>query len=148
MTENNAEQINNPDALLKAYRQAVEDLKDERAKNKTLQADLDKKVPDESEWKNRAIKAETKAAVASATGIKDVDRLMNYVGTDGIDFDDEGNLTGVNERLEQVKKDLPELFDVKRRVGGKGDIFGGEPANIEPVDPMREAVHNALNPKN
>lgn len=115
------EEVKNPDAVLAELRRAQEDLKTLRAENKRL-TDAIAAAPNEDEFKKRAIAAETKLALA-AQGIKDTDRLMPYIGTDGIDFDEEGNLTGLNERVAQLKIDLPEVFDPKRRVGGKADIF-------------------------
>lgn len=143
MTETTTETVRDEQALLKAYREAVEDLKSLRDENKNLKAELEKKPKDENEWKDRALKAEVQAELAK-TGVKDVGRLVKYVGTDGIDFDENGNLTGLSDKLEQVKKDLPELFDAKRRVGGKADIFTKEPAEEESDNPIREGVRAAL----
>lgn len=73
-------------------------------------------------YRDRAVKAEAKLALQSK-GIKDPDRLVKYLSLDAIDFDEQGNLTGLDESVETVKKDFPELFDKKRQVGGGGDIW-------------------------
>lgn len=126
-----AEEIRDPAGLLAAFNKAKDDLVALRNENTTLKesnaaaaaADADKDSTDESEtWRNRAVTAETKLALGGH-GIKDVDRLMPYIGTEGISFDEDGKLTGLDERIEKLKVDLPELFDVKRRVGGRADIF-------------------------
>ena len=127
--EDQNEEIKDPQGLLKAYNQAKADLVELRSENKRLKSQIE--TNDSDEWKKRAVQAETRLAL-NAEGIKDVDRLMNYVGTDGIEFDDNGNLTGLSERIETLKTDLPELFDVKRRVGGKADIFANDPAQSPP----------------
>lgn len=140
------EEIKDPAAVLAELRRAQEDLKSLRAEHAQLQSDLESareavKAPDE--WKSRAINAETKLAL-NAQGIKDTDRLMKYVGTDGLDFDAEsGKLTGLDERMKQLRADLPEIFDPKRRVGGKADAFADKPAAAK-ENPLREQVRMAL----
>lgn len=148
--ENKAEEIKDPQGLLAAYNKAKEDLVALRTENKTLKASVEEaanapKVDvDEvtAEWKKRAINAETRLALNSQ-GIKDADRLMKYVGTDGLDFDENGSLTGLDERLAELKTDLPEIFDAKRRVGGNADIFAND--SVETVnDPFREQIRRAV----
>lgn len=134
------EEVKDPTAVLAELRRAQEDLKAVRAENRELKKQAENNDP--TEWKERAIKAETKLAL-SATGLKDTDRLLNYVTTDGIEFDEDGNLTGLDEKLTQLKTDLPELFDPKRRVGGKADIFADDPAEPK-TDPLRQQVRAAL----
>lgn len=73
-------------------------------------------------YKQRAIKAEAKLAL-QGQGIKEPERVLNFMALDGVDFDDEGNLIGLDETLDTAKEALPELFDAKRRVGGQADIF-------------------------
>ena len=137
-----SEEVKDPEAVLAELRRAQQDLKDLRKENKDLQAAVD--ANDSDKWRTRAISAETKLAL-QAQGIKDADRLMKYVGTDGLDIDDEGKVTGLDERLKVLKTDLPELFDPKRRVGGKADIHSDDSVEIT-KDPLREAVHRAVSP--
>lgn len=121
------EEIKDPAAVLAELRRAQEDLKALRSENRSLKTQVEANDP--TEWKKRAIKAEAKLALGSQ-GIKDADRVMKYVDLDGVDFDENGDLTGLDDKLTQVKADLPELFDVKRRVGGRADIFAdGEPTH-------------------
>jgi predicted nuclease with TOPRIM domain len=143
------EEVKNPEAVLAELRRAQADLKNLREEFNALKAEKDTLVEQlEAEGGNttamrqKAIEAETRRALA-AQGIKDVDRLMRYVGTDGLDFDDQGKLTGLDERLNTLKTDLPEVFDPKLRVGGKADIHA-DTAATNP-DPLREAVRAAIN---
>lgn len=133
-------EIKDPAGLLAAYDQAKADLVEMRKENKQLKSQVETLNTDE--FRARALKAETKLAL-QAQGIKDVDRLMPYIGTEGLDFDDEGAVTGLDDRLKALQKDLPEIFDAKRRVGGKADIHADSPAE-QKRDPLREAVHSAL----
>lgn len=140
MTEENTE-VRDASGLLAAYEKAKADLVALRNENKSLQD----KVTElgESPYRAQALAAETRLAL-QAQGIKDVDRLMPYIGTDGLDFDADNKVTGLNDRLTALKKDLPEIFDPKVRAGGKADIFA-EGAVETKQDPFRAAIHNALN---
>ena len=133
MAEEVKEEVKNPEAVLAELRRAQEDLKKVRAELKDAQTERDSAVqklesnsPDE--WRKRALTAETKLALHNQ-GIKDADRLMPYVGTEGLDFDEDGKVVGLDERLTKLKADLPEIFDPKVRAGGKGEIFADTPAN-------------------
>lgn len=140
------EEIQNPEAVLAELRRTQEDLKNLRAELKTVTEERNtlKAAVEENNlpFKDKAIEAETKLAL-KGLGLDDPDRLMRYIGKDGIDFDENGGLSGLNERIEQLKSDLPELFDVKRRVGGKADIFANDTAEPQ-KDPLREAVRAAI----
>ena len=135
------EEVRNPAGLLAAYDKAKEDLVALRSEYKALQDQVANATPDE--YRLKALSAETRLAL-QAQGIKDVDRLMPYIGTDGLDFGEDGKVTGLTERMEALKKDLPEVFDPKVRAGGKADIFA-EGAVEAKTDPFRAAIHNALN---
>jgi len=41
--------------------------------------------------------------------------------TSKLDFDDNLEIIGLDDQLEQLKKDFPEIFDAKVRVGGQAD---------------------------
>lgn len=73
-------------------------------------------------WKDKALKSEVKAALKEQ-GVKDTDRVLKVLDLEGVDIDDAGKLTGFDEKVTATKKDWPELFDAKRRVGGAADIF-------------------------
>lgn len=139
MTDETKE-IRDPEGLLAAYDKAKADLVALRAEHKALQDQVANATPDE--YRVKALNAETRLAL-QAQGIKDVDRLMPYIGVDGLDFDADGKVTGLDDRLTALKKDLPEVFDPKVRAGGKGDIFADNSVETK-VDPFRSAVHKAL----
>lgn len=139
MSENN--EVKDPQGLLAAYEKAKADLVALRNENKALTEQM--ATLNENEFRARALKAETKLAL-QAQGIKDVDRLMPYIGTEGLDFDADGKVTGLDDRLTSLRKDLPEVFDPKVRAGGKADIFANDSVEVK-QDPFRAAIHNALN---
>jgi hypothetical protein len=119
------EEVKSPEAVLAELRRAQEDLKALRLENKTLKSDAE--TNDSDAWKKRAVKAEAKVALANQ-GLKDTDRVLKHINLDNVDFDEEGNLKGLDESLETFKSDFPELFDVKKKVGGKADIFADDAA--------------------
>lgn len=83
-----------------------------------------------SKLKERALRAEAKLKVA-ALGVKDPDRIVKYLSLDGLEFDDEGNVTGLDDSISTVKGDFPELFDPKRRVAGQVDSAVNSPVKAE-----------------
>lgn len=141
------EEVKDPEAVLAELRRAQEDLKTLRAKvtaveteRDSLKEQMDSLDPDK--WKSNALDAQVRLALLNQ-GIKDADRLMPYIGTEGLDLDETGKVTGLDERLGNLKKDLPEVFDPKVRAGGKADIFASNPAN-EKIDPFEAQVKRAL----
>lgn len=111
------EDIRDPEAFLKAYHKMKEDLKTLRSENKELTQQIESVDDSEvTKWKERAVRAEAKNNLASQ-GIKDADRILKYVDLNGVDFDEEGSLTGLDDKLSDIKNDFPELFDAKKRAG-------------------------------
>ncbi len=135
------EEVQDPQALLAAYNKLKADLKELATERDTLKSKVAELNTDQ--FRIQALTAEAKLAL-QGQGIKDADRLMPYIGTDGLDFDAEGQVTGLNERLEQLKKDLPEVFDPKVRAGGKADIHAADNPDLQ-ANPLKAAVHAALN---
>lgn len=116
------EEVKNPEAVLSELRRAQEDLKTLRAENKKYKDAEERLKANPDPYKDRAVDAEIKLALRDL-GFKDAARLLKFIDREGIDFNDEGELVGLKENVEKLKKDLPELFDVKRQVGGTADIF-------------------------
>lgn len=141
------DQIEDVDKFLAAHYQALEDLKSLRAEIKTLQGEADALREAGSEenlekWKQRALKQAAKSAL-EGTGVRDADRILKYINLDGVDFGDDDALTGFDDKLGEVKKDFPELFDAKRRAGRQSaDIHAGNDA--PKVDPFRESIKKSL----
>lgn len=126
------DEIKDPEAFLSAYYKAMDDAKDTREENKSLKAELEGKSDEAvAKWRERALKAEARATLESQ-GIKNPDRILKYLSLDGVDFDDEGNLTGLDDKVNEVKNDFPELFDVKKRAGrNSADIHENKPSTPE-----------------
>lgn len=83
-----------------------------------------------AEFRERALRAEAKLKLG-ANGVKDPDRIIKYLKFDNVVFDEQGNLAGLDESIETVRQDFPELFDPKRRVGGKADAAANTAVKVE-----------------
>lgn len=129
------EEVKDPAAVLAELRRVQGDLKDAKAEIKQLKKETESN--DYEVWKERALKSEAKVAL-SEQGIKDPDRILKYLNLDGIEVNEDG-ITGLDKKLEEVKADFPELFDAKRRAGGKADIFADNPAQTPKSASERQA---------
>lgn len=123
------EEVKDPQGLLKAYRQLQADITELRNEKKELETRLENTDEEAvGKWKQRAIKAEAKVNL-EGQGIKNADRILKYMDFEGVDFDDDGKLTGFDDKLNGIKSDFPELFDPKKRAGRQSaDIHDGKPA--------------------
>lgn len=116
--------IEDPAALLKAHEKLKEDIVNLRANLKSLEKERDElKTAAESlspenmeKMKQRALKAEIKAQLESE-GVPNPDGVIKYLDLNGVDYDEEDKIVGVDEKLDALKSDLPLLFDKKARAG-------------------------------
>ena len=141
-------EVRDPQGLLAAYEKAKKDLVELREERAALQKEFDEYKEENSpdtvgKWRNRSISRDVKMRLESE-GIKDADRVLKYLDLEGLDYDDKDQLVGFDDRLTEVKKDFPELFDVKRRAGrSSADIHADNPADLK-EDPFRAQVRAAL----
>jgi|GEM_PF-5531018 len=131
-----ADEIEDFEKFIAAHYKAFDDLNAMRSDLKAAQSELDglrEMGSDEnlSKWKDRAVKQAVKSALENE-GIKDADRILKYMSLDDIDFGEDDALTGLDDKLGEVKTDFPELFDTKRRAGRQSvDIHEEKPANVQ-----------------
>lgn len=131
-------EIKDPEAFLAAYYAAMDDAKETRAEVKRLREQAEEAGSDEeiSKWKSRALKAEAKSNL-ERQGIKDPERILKYINLDGVDFDEDGAVTGLDDKVNEVKADFPELFDAKRKASrASADIHADTPpkANLSSTE--------------
>jgi len=131
--------IENEEEFLKAYNKANDDLKALRAELKALEKERDELKAAADEFSDEAVQKlkddllKTKvAARLSEDGLPDVQGVVKYLNYDGVELDENGNVQGLDERIEDLKQDLPTLFDAKKRAGRSGaDIHEKNPANTQ-----------------
>lgn len=105
--------IKDPKAVLSALDRAKSDAQKYREDADALRAQLAEKTEDK--YKTRAINAEVKL-VLQEKGIKDqknVNRIMKYLDTSDLDFDDDGNLPGLEGKISSLKEEFSEFFSRK-----------------------------------
>jgi hypothetical protein len=110
------DEIDKMEAALERYKKENQKFRTERDEYKAAaeSGEVNEK------FKKSALTAEAKLRL-STLGIKDPERILKYLSFDDVDFDEKGNLPALDEKINVVKSDFPELFDAKRRVGGRVD---------------------------
>lgn len=126
-TNNTEEQIttedttlNDPKAVLAALDRAKSDAKKFREEKEKLEVDLDSKNQTIAEFSTRLLREKVIQKIA-AEGIKDPKRILKFMNINTLQFDENLEIVGFDDQFNQIKEDLPEIFDAKLRVGGQGD---------------------------
>lgn len=112
--------IDDPKAVLEALDRAKNDAKRFREEKERLENDLTTRDQLVSEYSNKLLKEKVKTEFEKQ-GIKDSERFFRFIDLNQIKLDDEYNLIGFDDQFSAIKKDFPEIFDAKLRVGGQGD---------------------------
>ncbi|NDF30535.1 MAG: hypothetical protein EB150_10150, partial [Nitrososphaeria archaeon] len=112
--------INDPKAVLDALDRAKSDAKKFREEKEQLEIDLNSKDQKIAEFSGKLLH-EKVVQKLSAEGLKEPKRFMKYIDTLKLDFDENFEVVGLDQQLEQLKQDFPEIFDAKVRVGGQAD---------------------------
>jgi hypothetical protein len=134
------EELDRMEKALDRYKKENERFRNERDEFKSAAENNEANA----KLRERVLKAEA-AAKLSATGVKGADRFSKYIDFSKLEIDDEGNVSGLDDQLENIKNDFSEVFDPKRRVGGLADV-GNKPAgDLAPksvTDLQLEAIFN------
>lgn len=120
------EDIDKMEAALDRYKKENQKFRTERDEYKA-QAEAGET---NSKLRDRALAAEAKLKLA-ALGVKDTDRLVKYIDYSKVSIDDSDQITGLDEQIEGLKNDFAEVFDQKRRVGGRIDAAADSPAETK-----------------
>lgn len=118
--ENTEPVIEDAKAVLSALERAKNDAKKFREEKEKLEIDLNNKDQAIAEYSGKLLKEKIIQKLA-AEGLKDPSRFLRFINTTNLQFDENDEIVGLNEQLEQLKQDLPEIFDAKVRVGGQAD---------------------------
>jgi hypothetical protein len=119
-TNNEEVVIEDPKAVLIALERAKSDAKKFREEKEQLENLLNNKDEVINSYSSVLLK-EKIAKKISEEGIKDPDRVLKFVNMSNLSLDDNFDLIGFEDQIEQLKSDLPEIFDAKLRVGGQAD---------------------------
>lgn len=118
--ENSEAVIEDPKAVLAALERAKNDAKKFREEKEKLEIDLNSKDQKIAEFSGKLLREKINQKL-SAEGLKEADRFIKYLDVNKMEFDENLNILGFDEQFEQLKKDFPEIFDAKVRVGGQAD---------------------------
>lgn len=119
-TESQETVINDPKAVLDALDRAKSDAKKFREEKEKLEVDLNSSNQKIAEFSGRLLNEKIVQRL-SAEGLKEPKRFVKYLDTLKLEFDENLEVKGLDEQLEQLKSDFPEIFDPKVRVGGQAD---------------------------
>jgi hypothetical protein len=134
MSEEDVE-IKDPKAVLAALERAKEDAKKYREQYEALAAEHDPVKAELDKVKGYIRDTAIERAIEEAGA--DPKRVMQFIKTDSIKYAD-GKLEGFDEEFTKVKTALPELFDPKRRVGGRVESeINGDPNHVKSVSEMQ-----------
>lgn len=87
---------------------------------------------EESRWKGRMVRQAAKAALLEAGLQGDATKLARLVDENDVEIDDDGEIVdGLEEQIDSIKEDYPELFEeqtkANRRTRIDGSDRGGRP---------------------
>lgn len=114
------ETLNDPKAVLAALDRAKSDAKKFREQKEQLEIDLNSKDQAIAEYSGKLLREKVLQKISSE-GIKDPKRILKFMNLTELEFDENFEVVGFENQFNQLKEDLPEVFDPKLRVGGQAD---------------------------
>lgn len=101
------------EAEVKELRQQTEDEDERRLREAREEAAGEA----ETKWKARVVRAEARALLAAEGAKGNASKLLKLIDTDEVEVDEDGDVIGLEDAIETLKEDFPELF--------KGSAAGG-----------------------
>lgn len=93
----------------------------------------------DAKWKPRVIKQAARGALAEA-GAMNPQRLVGLLKIDDLEVDDDGEVDGLEDEIDRLKDEFPELFRKKRAAPLEtGDRSAGKGAGRPKSDSQRQA---------
>lgn len=112
--------LNDPKAVLAALDRAKNDAKKFREEKEKLEVDLNSSNQKIADFSGKLLHEKVLQKI-SEQGVKDGRRLLKFMDLTKFEFDDNFDVVGFDTQFNQLKEDLPEIFDPKLRVGGQAD---------------------------
>jgi hypothetical protein len=128
-----SEEIKDPAAVLAALDRAKKDAKQFREEKEALETEITKFKDENAKFSSKLLKEKVIQELSKHYSGPS-DRLLKFIKLDNLSLDEEFNLVGFDEQMEQIKTDFPEIFDPKLLVAGKADS-----ADSKPVDKKMSA---------
>jgi len=122
--------IEDPRKVLDALDRAKSDAKRNREEKEEFKKNYEKAMEQLSDWEKR-LTAEKAERQMSLSGLPNSDKLKKYIDFDRISFNVETlEVEGVEEQIDEIKNEYPELFDPKIVYGGKADSGISSPVKV------------------
>ena len=114
-------EIKDPKKVLDALERAKIDAKKNREEKEEIKKNLEIAMQQLNSWSEKLTKERTEKQIKNS-GLPNSDKLMKYVDFERIIFNNETlEIEGLEEQIEELKTEYPELFDPKIVFGGKVD---------------------------
>lgn len=121
-----SEEIKDPAAVLAALERAKKDAKQFREEKEALEAKVAQYEQDTAKYSGKLLKEKVIQELAKLNMVN-TDRILKFVKFEGLSFDDDFNILGLDDQIKELKSDFPELFDPKLLVAGKADSAEATP---------------------
>ncbi len=127
---NETVEIKDPKAVLDALDRAKADAKRFREEKEALEINLNSRDQKIAEYSGKLLREQVKKEL-SGQNITNVDRLLKYIDFNKLEFDEEFNVSGLEDQIIGIKTDFPEFFDPKLLVAGKADSADAQIVNAQ-----------------
>jgi hypothetical protein len=134
-----SDEIKDPAAVLAALDRAKKDAKAAREEKEALEARLAQYEQDNAKVSGKLLREKVIQELAKLN-ITNTERILKFVKFEGLSFDDELNILGLDEQMNELKADFPELFDPKLLVAGKADSAESAPVDKKLSASERQAM--------
>lgn len=126
--ETNEVKIEDPVAVLNALERAKAEAKKFREEKEKLEQELENTSELAASYSSKLLQEKVKSSI-EATGVKDPSRFMKMVDFNQVSINDNNEVIGLEDQLNSIKQEFPEVFDPKLRVGGQADTAGATSIN-------------------
>ena len=138
-TSTESAEIKDPAAVLAALDRAKKDAKQFREEKESLEIEIDKYRNENAKYSGKLLKEKVMQQLAELK-LANTDRLFKYLKLDELSFDEELNIVGLEDQINGIKEDFPELFDPKLLVAGKADSADSTPVDRKISASERQAM--------
>jgi hypothetical protein len=115
-----SQEIKDPEAVLAALDRAKKDAKQSREEKEALEAKLAQYEQETAKYSGKLLREKVVQELTKLNMVN-TDRILKFVKFEGLSFDDDLNILGLDDQINELKSDFPELFDPKLLVAGKAD---------------------------
>lgn len=127
--EGTSTEIRDPQAVLSALEKAKADAKRSRLEKEELEVRL-AELTNKTTLTQARLMDEKILKNLSSLGIPNGAKLMKYIKLDQLQLTDDFEVAGLEDQIDALKTDFPELFDPKIIVGGKADSAMSKPIDV------------------